>query len=232
MGLPSVITTDQGTEFRNQVNREIMQIFGVDHRLTTAYHPQANGLDERFNQTLVSALAKFSQEESDTWDEKLGEVVYGYNTAVQDSTQHTPFEVMFGRVARLPIDINMSNQVDPEKKANDYQHYDSPKFSPRETEKRRLEHDVQLNIEQAQKKQKLYYDRKHGAGACFSVGATVLKKDFRRKKRRGGRLDYRWEGPFQITALLGKGLYRLKKISGSKVISGSLLGVSNVLCKF
>ena len=144
---------------------------------------------------VLSVLLKLQ----DTWDEKLSEVVYGYNTAMQDSTQHTPFEVMFDRVARLPIDINMSNQVDPGKKANDYQHYDSPKFSPRETEKRRVEHDVQVNIEQAQKKQKLYYDQKHGAGACFSVGATVLKKDFRRKKRHGGKLDYRWEGPFQIT---------------------------------
>lgn len=50
MGIPAVLTTDQGREFRNNVNAELTRTFGIDHRLTTAYHPQANGLDERFNQ--------------------------------------------------------------------------------------------------------------------------------------------------------------------------------------
>ena len=74
MGLPSVMTTDQGKEFLNQVNDELMKTFGIDHRLTTAYHPQANGLDERYNQTLVNALSKFAQTDRDSWDEKLGVV--------------------------------------------------------------------------------------------------------------------------------------------------------------
>lgn len=38
--------TDQGKEFFNQVNAELMKVFGIEHRMTTAYHPQANGLDE------------------------------------------------------------------------------------------------------------------------------------------------------------------------------------------
>ena len=83
MGIPSVITTDQGREFHNRVNSELMKILGIDHRLTTAYHPQANGLDERYNQTLVNSLAKFCQTNRDTWDENLGAVVYAYNTSVQ-----------------------------------------------------------------------------------------------------------------------------------------------------
>ena len=112
MGLPSVMTTDQGKEFRNQVNDELMKTFGIDHRLTTAYHPQANGLDERYNQTLVNALSKFAQTDRDSWDEKLGEVVFAYNTAMQESSKHTPFEVMFGRIARLPVDINAASHYD------------------------------------------------------------------------------------------------------------------------
>ncbi|XP_062510638.1 uncharacterized protein K02A2.6-like isoform X2 [Corticium candelabrum] len=40
MGLPQVITTDQGSEFRNKLNRELMHSLGIKHRLTTAYHPQ------------------------------------------------------------------------------------------------------------------------------------------------------------------------------------------------
>ena len=41
MGLCKVITSDQGTEFNNNLNRELMQLLKIDHRLTTAYHPQA-----------------------------------------------------------------------------------------------------------------------------------------------------------------------------------------------
>ena len=48
----------------------------------------------------------------------------------------------------------------------------------------------------------------------------VLKKDFTRKKRKGGKLDYRWEGPFVITASLWKGLFKLKDLNGDKVSCG------------
>lgn len=51
MGIPAVITTDQGREFHNHINEALMETFGIDYRLTTPYHPQANGLDERLNQT-------------------------------------------------------------------------------------------------------------------------------------------------------------------------------------
>ncbi len=86
MGLPAVITTDQGTEFHNEINRLLMNSFQIDHRLTTAYHPQANGLDERFNQTLSNAIAKFSQNERSNWDERIPELVYAYNTSQQVSS--------------------------------------------------------------------------------------------------------------------------------------------------
>ena len=75
MGLPSVITTDQGTEFCKLVNDALMRTYGIQHRLTTASHPRANGLDERYNQTLMNAIAKFAQQSRVDWDEKLPEVV-------------------------------------------------------------------------------------------------------------------------------------------------------------
>ena len=114
-----MITTDQGKEFQNAVNDAIMATFGIKHRLTTAYHPQANGLDERFNQTLSNTIAKFAQEERCSWDEKLPEIVYSYNTAVQESSRHPPqFEAMFGRRAKLPVDFNTEKEFDPELERN------------------------------------------------------------------------------------------------------------------
>ena len=83
MGLSSVITTDQGREFRNQVNHQLVEVFGIKHCLITPYHPQANGLDEKCNQTLMNAVAKYAQKKRTAWDERIGKVVYAYNTAVQ-----------------------------------------------------------------------------------------------------------------------------------------------------
>ena len=88
IGLPSVLTTDQGSEFNNKLNKELMAVFNINHRLTTAYHPQATGLDERFNQTLLNSLAKFAQSNRESWDEKLCAVVYAYNSSVHVSFYH------------------------------------------------------------------------------------------------------------------------------------------------
>lgn len=217
MGLPSVMTTDQGREFRNHVNDELMKVFGIQHRLTTAYHPQANGLDERLNQTLMNSLAKFAQDNRDTWDDKLPEVVYAYNTAVQESTKHTPFEAMFGRVGRLPVDFNATSNYDADAKLEAYMEAEDECSFERAAKRRKTEEAIKANIEQAQKKQKEYYDQKHGAASCFGVGSMVLKKDFTRKKRKGGKLDYRWQGPYIISASLGKGLFKLKELNGDKV---------------
>jgi len=46
---------------------------------------------------------------------------------------------------------------------------------------------------------------------AYAVGAEVLVKDYERKKRKGGKLDYRWLGPYKIEKSLGKGLYMLKE---------------------
>ena len=152
MGLPAVITTDQGREFHNKVNAHLMDVFGVKHRMTTPYHPQANGLDERYNQTLVNAVAKFSQENRATWDEKLAEIVYAYNTSVHESTKHTPFEVMFGRKARLPIDFNVDDQYSPEEKMAHYEGAEEPLEVEMEADRQAMEEAVKVNIAKAQVK--------------------------------------------------------------------------------
>ena len=166
---------------------------------------------------MVNSLSKFAQDNRETWDENLAEVVYSYNTAVQESTKHTPFECMFGRVAILPVDINTAAEYNPDEMVQQFAEAGEPDEEEMVAKRLRTEANVKANIEQAQKKQKCHYDRKHAAGDMFTVGAHVLKKDFRKKKRKGGKLDYLWEGPFAITCTLGKGLYRLKEVNGHKV---------------
>lgn len=124
---------------------------------------------------------------------------------------------MYGRMARLPIDINMETHSNPDDRLAMYQDLSDPDTKDVEEKRQDMEHFVKQNILAAQKKQKNRYDRIHGASQCFTVGDNVLMKDFRRKKRKGGKLDYRWIGPFSIESSLGKGLFKLKQFTTDKV---------------
>ena len=64
-------------------------------------------------------------------------------------------------------------------------------------------------------KQKQQYDAKHARASLFEIGAKVVKKDFLRKKRKGGKLDPKWVGPYITTAKLSKGFYSLQSVANS-----------------
>ncbi len=61
-GCPEVLQSDRGTHFVNRVIEDLTEKFRIKHRLSSPYHPQTNGLVERFNQTLCEKLAKLSEE--------------------------------------------------------------------------------------------------------------------------------------------------------------------------
>ncbi|GFW70685.1 retrovirus-related Pol polyprotein from transposon 412 [Trichonephila clavipes] len=76
----------------------------IDHRFTTAYHPQTNGLTERFNKTLADMLSMYVDVEQKNWDEILPFVTFAYNTAKQETTGFTPFYLLHGREAETTLD--------------------------------------------------------------------------------------------------------------------------------
>ena len=96
-GCTNVVISDQGREFVNKVNDELMELTGSDHRVTSAYHPQTNGLVERLNQTTQNVLLKLVNENQDNWDELLPSALFAIRTSQQKSTKYTPFELMFNR---------------------------------------------------------------------------------------------------------------------------------------
>ena len=103
-GVPGKVQSDQGREFVNALNRHLFEMCGVKHIISTAYHPQTNGLDERFNQTLQRSLLKMVEENQNEWEKYLDPVLFAYRTSKQASTKYSPFFLMYGREPRLPID--------------------------------------------------------------------------------------------------------------------------------
>ena len=55
-------------------------------------------------------LIKFVGTRKETWDEHLDSCMFAYNTSCQESTLHSPFEVMFGQLARLPIEVDTDRE--------------------------------------------------------------------------------------------------------------------------
>lgn len=96
-GCAKVVISDQGREFINKVSRNLYSITKTEHRISSAYHPQTNGLTERFNQTLQRSLIKFVNKNQDDWDEKLDGILFAYRTSRQASSNVTPFELMYCR---------------------------------------------------------------------------------------------------------------------------------------
>ncbi|GFV03078.1 transposon Tf2-9 polyprotein [Trichonephila clavipes] len=90
-GAPRVIITDRGAVFRSRLVSSLVDLCNIDHRFTTAYHPQTNGLTERFNKTLADMLSMYVDVEQKNWDEILPFVTFAYNTAKQETTGFTPF---------------------------------------------------------------------------------------------------------------------------------------------
>ena len=106
-GCPLEIVSDQGREFCNYLVDFLEELTGFEHKMTSAYHPQSNGLDEHFNQTLKAQLQKLVNAHRDDWDELLDNILFAYRSSRHDSTKCTPFLLMYSREARLPIDLTL-----------------------------------------------------------------------------------------------------------------------------
>ncbi|GET03434.1 DDE-type integrase/transposase/recombinase [Rhizophagus clarus] len=110
-GCPKETLTDRGTYFVNDMLNSLCDKFGVKHRLSTAYHPQTNGLVERFNRTLCETLAKFANENKNDWNLYVSTALFAYRTRKHNTTRHEPFYLMYGRKTILPIEFKVATSA-------------------------------------------------------------------------------------------------------------------------
>jgi len=81
-GCSDVQINDQGREFVNRVSTVLHELTGVKQRITSAYHPQSNGLTERNNRTIQTGMLRVLSDAQDNWPRVLPGVLFAYRTSV------------------------------------------------------------------------------------------------------------------------------------------------------
>ena len=105
VGIVREILTDQGSCFMSRVLKGLTSLLQIRHLRTSVYHPQTDGLVERFNKTLKSMLKKVMEADGKNWDQLLPHVLFAVREVPQASTGFSPFELLYGRRPRGLLDI-------------------------------------------------------------------------------------------------------------------------------
>lgn len=193
-GIPEEITTDLGTEFVNEFHTLLYQHYRIKHITTTAYHPQANGLVERENQTIKNALAKQLSKENNDWDKFLPSALFAIRTVQQSTTKQTPFELTYGRTAREPVDQILQRRKKEQRADYDLDHRIKYEISRIKD----LRNQARDSITKAQSRQKAYYDAKASDNEPIGIGDQVLLYRDSLETSWSGKLEPKWEGPFYV----------------------------------
>lgn len=209
---------DQGREFVNEVSKALLGLTGTEQRVTSAYHPQSNGLCERQNRTIKDSLIKVLEENPKKWPDVIEGVLFAHRVSVHYSTKFSPFFLMYNRQPTLPVDIKYDLIKDSLGNPND-DPYDFETFSAvlMSTSKMRdAAHDqASQNIKKAQGKQRRDYNNRHCTPLSkLQIGSKVLLQNLKRKDRKGGKFTYKWIGPYTVQSISKTGMCVLSNQNG------------------
>ncbi|XP_040182565.1 uncharacterized protein LOC120915829, partial [Rana temporaria] len=189
VGFPKEVLSDQGTQFTAEVTQQIWKTCGVKSLTSSPYHPQTNGLCERFNGTLKQMLKSFTGAYKD-WERFLPHLLFAYREVPQESTGFSPFELLYGRRVRGPLDLikdHWEGQTEIE----------GTPVVPYVLELRdrmeELAQTVRENLQAAQQRQKLWYDR-WARHRSFQIGHKVMVL----RPVGTDKLQAAWQGPYKV----------------------------------
>ena len=211
-GFPLKIITDQGRNFESELIENLCHLAGVQKMRTGPYHPQTNGQCERFNGTLLNMLGTLTPEQRKDWKSHIPALVHAYNCTRNAATEFSPYYLLFGREARLPVDVEFGLQRGGQKGSPGESNYISQLRRRLRFAHRKAKHMAQRQ----QVKHRELYNMKC-RGATLDVGDLVLVKQTAWKCRH--KIKDRWEnGEYQVVGqpTPGVSVYTVKRIAGDK----------------
>ena len=193
VGIPREILTDQGSNFTSRLLGELYAMLKVHPIRTTPYHLQTDGLVERFNQTWKAMLRRTVDQEGKDWDRLIPFLLFAYREVPQVSTGYSPFELLYGRMVRGPLDVvkeawesEQAEQSGVEESVVSYVLSIQEKLN-------QMAGLVRANMEKAQATQKHWYDRKSRERA-LNEGDKVLVL----LPTSNDKLLAQWQGPYVV----------------------------------
>jgi hypothetical protein len=202
-GIPHELHSDQGRNFEGKVMERVCELLGIYKTRTTPYHPQSDGMVERFNRSLCDALSKILEKENN-WDVLVPYVCMQYRASTHSATGCTPSLLMFGREMRIPLDVVYPPIVPSMyKDTEDYvDQLEDKLVKAAEFARRHL--DAQFDLRE-----------KH----CANYSRSALELDLQKPvyvfnpsvgKGRSPKFARNWKGPYQIIEKITDLLYRIQ----------------------
>ena len=212
-GLPRKILSDRGPQFISEFWHAFFKLLKTDIRLTSSYHPQANGGTERANRTLLESLRCFVNARQDNWSDHLVYFEFAYNNSVNPATGYSPFVLMFAQSPRAPYDALLEG-------SDSTKQIDSDNHLARD-----LGFDIMENLQDARDKlhRAAQQFRERHARSCkphtFAVGDEVLLSSENVKLSLPCRkLSPAFVGPFKIVKLCGRNAVEIESTGRWKAL--------------
>lgn len=198
--LPEQLHSDQGRNFESAIITEICKMLQIEKTRTTPYHPQSDGLVERFNRTLLDMLAAAVDDNPFEWESHLRRLCFAYNTSVYHTTGYSPFSLMFGRRARMPVEIALGTAAtSPTTTVPDY-------VVKLQTSLETAYSYVRERMGHRMEQQKKQYDTKTN-GQPYACGDLVWLHNSAIPRGKSKKLHRPWTGPYRVVKKLSEVVY-------------------------
>lgn len=188
-GIPEKLHSDQGPDFESRLIKQLCEVAGIQKIRTTPYHPRGNPV-ERFNRTLLDMLGTLENQDKSHWKDFVKPLVHAYNCTRSEVTGFTPYELMFGRQPRLPVDLAFGLPVKEEQQKSHSQYVKHLKSH--------LEESYKIATRSAAKvaeKNKTRFDKRVTPSA-LDIGDRVLVRNVRIRGKH--KLADKWESTVHV----------------------------------
>ena len=216
LGVPESILSDNGSQFTCELMKEVERLLRIKHKVCAIFHPSGNGLCERMNATLKSMLRKMCVDQPKKWDTFIPALLFAYRETPQDSLGFSPFELLYGRTVRGPMQI--LRHVWTEEGVSDEvittaEYVVNLRNQIEETCKLARE-----NLERAAKRQARIYNRKTKQRSIDEGKQVLILLPSKQNK-----LEMTWQGPFIVEKKLNDFDYQVKVGTKTKIYHINLL---------
>ncbi|CAJ2675664.1 unnamed protein product [Trifolium pratense] len=209
-GIPQVVVTDNGTQFTDKDFQAFLVALGTKQHFTSVEHPQTNGQAEAANKVILRGLRRRLDQNKKKWVEELDNVLWAYRTTPHSTTGETPFRMVYGTEAVIPVEIG-----EPSRRTE--QPLDEEQNDEALREELDLVEEIRTgaSLKEATLKQKIA--ARHDTKVIkreFEVGSLVLRRN---ADSQDGKLAPNWEGPYRVIDKTENGAYYLEDLRGKKL---------------